>query len=81
LAAVPRESAIRSQLDQGSLLQYFAWAGQVIETGVALSVDNFCIEFWFNLTLQPVPDDDDLRIYPLALQNLGEGNMASIFSF
>jgi hypothetical protein len=38
--------------------------------GVALSVDNFCIEFWFNLTLQPVPDDDDLSVYPLALQNL-----------
>jgi hypothetical protein len=41
LAAAPRGSAVRSQLDQGSLLQYFAWACQVIETGVALSVDNF----------------------------------------
>jgi hypothetical protein len=33
-------------------------------------VNNFQIEYWYDLTLQPQPDDDDLSVYPLALQEL-----------
>jgi hypothetical protein len=33
-------------------------------------VDNFQIEYWFNLFLQPLPDDEDPSTYQLALQAL-----------
>jgi hypothetical protein len=71
LIAAFRGSSINSQLDRGRLLQYFAWTGQVIEDGIAFSVDNYHIEFWFNVSLQPDPDDaDDLEVYTWALKNL-----------
>jgi hypothetical protein len=70
LVGTPRGGSIKCQLDQGRLLQYFAWAGQAIDVGVAFSVDNFQIEYWFNLALQPQPDDEDLNVYVLALQAL-----------
>jgi hypothetical protein len=38
--------------------------------GVAFNVDNFQIEYWFNLFLQPLPDDEDRSTYQLALQAL-----------
>jgi hypothetical protein len=70
LVGTPRGSAIRCRLDQGRLLQYFAWAGQEIMTGVAFSVNSFHIEHWYDLVLEPFPDDEDISVYPLALQNL-----------
>jgi hypothetical protein len=70
LIAAFRGSSINSQLDRGRLLQYFAWSGQVIENGIAFSVDNYHIEFWFNVTLQPDPDDANLEVYTWALKNL-----------
>jgi hypothetical protein len=70
LVGTPRGSAIRSPTDQGRLLQYFAWAGQEIQTGVAFSVNNFHIEYWYELVLERQPDDEDLSVYLLALQNL-----------
>jgi hypothetical protein len=70
LVGTPRGSAIRSPLDQGRLLQYFAWAGQGIMTGVAFSVNSFHIEYWYDLVLDPSPNDDDLSVYPLTLQEL-----------
>jgi hypothetical protein len=64
LIAAFRGSSINSQLDRGRLLQYFAWTGQVIENGIAFSVDNYHIEFWFNVTLRPDPDDaGNLEVY------------------
>jgi hypothetical protein len=33
-------------------------------------VDNYHIEFWFNVTLQPDPDDDNLEVYTWALKHL-----------
>jgi hypothetical protein len=80
LVGTPRGSAIRSQLDQGRLLQNFAWAGQAIETGVAFSVNNFQIEYWYDLTLQPQPDDDDLRVCPLALHELWFEKLSALSS-
>jgi hypothetical protein len=66
----PRGAAINSQWDQSRLLQYFAWAGQAIDVGVAFSVDTFQVEYWFKLILQQLPDDDDPRVYPMALHAL-----------
>jgi hypothetical protein len=70
LVGTPRGSAIRCPLDQNRLLQYFAWAGQEIQTGVAFSVNNFHIEYWYDLVLHPDPDGDDPVVYPRALQEL-----------
>jgi hypothetical protein len=70
LVGASRGSAIRNPLDQGRLLQYFAWAGQEIMTGVAFSVNSFHIEYWYDIALDPQPGDDDPSVYPLALQNL-----------
>jgi hypothetical protein len=70
LVGTPRGSAIRSPPDQGRLLQYFAWAGQEIQTGVAFSVNSFHIEYWYDIVMDPQPGDEDLLVYPLALQNL-----------
>jgi hypothetical protein len=68
LAGTPRGASINCQLDQSRLLQYFAWAGQAIDVGVAFSVDNFQIEYWFSLVLQPVPNDEDQNVHLTALQ-------------
>jgi hypothetical protein len=71
LVGTPRGSFIRNPLDQGRLLQYFAWAGQAIETGVAFSVNDFRIEYWYSLILQQNPDDSDLSAYFHDLQICG----------
>jgi hypothetical protein len=70
LVGAPRGSAIRCRLDQGRLLQHFAWAGQEIMTGVAFSVNSFHIEYWYVLVIDPQPNDEDISGYQLALQNL-----------
>jgi hypothetical protein len=72
LAAAFRGSSITSHFDKGRLLQYSAWAGQVAETGIAVSVNDYHVEFWFNVTLQPDPDDadDNLDVYTWPLKNL-----------
>jgi hypothetical protein len=49
----------------------YSWAGQPIETGVAFPVDNFAIEYWFSLSLEPLSDEeDDLSCYVRSLQQL-----------
>jgi hypothetical protein len=78
LVGTPRGSAIRCHLDQAHLLQYFAWAGQEIMTGVAFSVNSFHIEYWYDLVLDPLPDDEDTSVYPLALQNLWFERLSAI---
>jgi hypothetical protein len=71
LIAAFRGSSINAQLDRARLLQYFAWTQQVIETGVAFSVNDYHIEFWFNEALQPDPDDSDtLDVYEWALKRI-----------
>jgi hypothetical protein len=70
LVGTPRGASLKFQLDQGRLLQYFARAGQAIDVGVAFSVDNFQVEYWFNLALQPQPDGEDLSVCVSALQAL-----------
>jgi hypothetical protein len=70
LVGIPRGSSIKNQLDQGLLLQYVAWDNQAIDFGVAFAVDNFQVEYWFNMTLQPQPDDDNLNVYIMALQEV-----------
>jgi hypothetical protein len=65
-----RGTAINSGEDQARLLQYWAWARQEIAVGVALSIDNHAVEYWLNLVLDPLVDDDDGRAYALALQQL-----------
>jgi hypothetical protein len=45
LAGTPRGSSIKSQIDQALLFQYFAWAAQGFDVGVAFSVDNYQVEF------------------------------------
>jgi hypothetical protein len=66
----PRGSEIRNQVDRLRLLQCFAWAGQNIETGVAFSVEDHQVEYWYNLTPQPDPEADngDLPRYVRLLQ-------------
>jgi hypothetical protein len=54
-----RGTEINSLEDQGKLLQCWAWYQQAIEVGVLFPEENFTIEYWMNLTLQPVPGDDD----------------------
>jgi hypothetical protein len=68
LPGTPRGSTVKSPLDQTLLFQYFAWAGQAFDVGVAFSVDNYQIEFWFKMTLQPIPDDDELSVYVRVIQ-------------
>jgi hypothetical protein len=36
--------------------------------GVSLPIDNHMVEYWMNLELQQLPDDDDPNAYPAALQ-------------
>jgi hypothetical protein len=70
LVGIPRGSSIKNELDQGLLLQYVAWVNQAIDVGVAFSVNNFQVEYWFNMVLQPQPDDDNLNVYIMVLQEM-----------
>jgi hypothetical protein len=68
LVGTPRGSTTKNQLDQALLFQYFTWAGQAFDVGVAFAVDNHQVEFWFIMTLQPLPDDERLSVYVRAIQ-------------
>jgi hypothetical protein len=54
-----RGTEIRSLEDMGKLLQYWAWAQLEIEVGVLVPDTKSTLEFWTNLKLQPLPDDED----------------------
>jgi hypothetical protein len=70
VVGTPRGSSIKSPIDQALLLQYFAWAGQAFDVGSAFSVDNHQVEYWFNVTLQPQPDDEGLQVYVADLKGM-----------
>jgi hypothetical protein len=65
-----RGTHINCEQDRARLLQYWAWARQNISVGVAVSVDNTATEYWFNLVLDPLPDDDDGRMYAEVLRQM-----------
>jgi hypothetical protein len=53
LAGTPGGAFIRNPRYQGRLLQYFARAGPDIEMGVAFSLEDFQIEYWYNPSWDP----------------------------
>jgi hypothetical protein len=65
-----RGTAINSKEDQARLLQYWAWARQEIAAGVAFFIDNHTTEYWMNLVLDPLEEEDEGRAYAGALQQL-----------
>jgi hypothetical protein len=65
-----RGTEIHSTPDQGKLLKYWAWLQQPIEVGVLFPEVNHTIEYWMNITLQPVPDDEDPLTYHRVLKEL-----------
>jgi hypothetical protein len=65
-----RGTAISYGEDQARLLQHWAWARQEIAGGVSLSIDNHTAEYWMNLMLDPLEDDDDGKAYAPALHQL-----------
>jgi hypothetical protein len=65
-----RGTSINSSADQASLFRYWAWARQSIAVGIGLAIDNHTVEYWPSFTLNPVPDDDEGRVYPEILRQL-----------
>jgi hypothetical protein len=63
-----RGTEIHSSADQAKPLKYWAWSQQPIEVGVLVPETNHSIEYWMDLTLQPLPDDEEGTTYPLALK-------------
>jgi hypothetical protein len=63
-----RGTSINAAADQASLLPYWAWARQSIAVGVSLPIDNHTVEYWLNFVLDPLPDDDDGRVYAEVLR-------------
>jgi hypothetical protein len=61
-----RGTEIHSVTDQAKLPQYWAWSQLPIEVGVLVPETNHPIEYWMFLTLQPLPDDEEVTTYPLA---------------
>jgi hypothetical protein len=62
-----RRTEICSVVDQGKLLRYWAWTQQELEVGIGVP-DNYVLEYWMNVTLQPVPGDDEPFTYHRELQ-------------
>jgi hypothetical protein len=56
--------------DQGKLLQYWAHSENPMEVGVLIPTERLKIEYWMNITLQPVPEVDDPTIYLRVIQAL-----------
>jgi hypothetical protein len=65
-----RGTIIANLVDQGKLLQYWAWLQQPIEVGVLIPADNFKIEYWMPIALQPIPDEEDRLTYVRILKEL-----------
>jgi hypothetical protein len=65
-----RGTLIRNGVSQGKLLQYWAWAQSSIEVGIMFPNEDWKIEYWMNLTLQGVPDDQNPATYPVILQDM-----------
>jgi hypothetical protein len=65
-----RGTLIRNGESQGKLLQYWAWEGSPIEAGLMFPNEDWKIEYWMNLTLQAIPDDQDPATYPSILRDM-----------
>jgi hypothetical protein len=73
-----RGTSINATVDQAILLRYWAWARRSIAVGLALSVNSYTIEYWFDFMLEPIPDDDDGRVYHEILRRLWLAKMAKL---
>jgi hypothetical protein len=56
--------------DRARLLQYWASAQWNISVRVAVSVNSLTAEYWFNMVLEPVPDDEDGKVYAEILRHM-----------
>jgi hypothetical protein len=65
-----RGTVIRNQMSQGKLLKYWAWAQTPIEVGVYFPEDSITIEYWMNITLPKVENEEDPTIYLQALKEM-----------
>jgi hypothetical protein len=65
-----RGTLITNVEDQGKLLQYWAHDRKPLEVGVLIPTEKMKIEYWMNVTLQPVPDDEDPTTYPKIIKEL-----------
>jgi hypothetical protein len=63
-----RGTLIRSQLSQGKLLRYWAWAKTPLDGGVFFPETSRKIEYWMKIVLPRVEKEDDPTIYLLALK-------------
>jgi hypothetical protein len=65
-----RGTVIKNQANQGKLLKYWAWAQTPIEVGVYFPEESITIEYWMNIILPKVENEEDPTIYLLALKEL-----------
>jgi hypothetical protein len=65
-----RGTLIRSQLSQGKLLRYCAWAQTPLEVGVFFPETSRQIEYCIKIVLPRIENEDDPTIYLLALKEL-----------
>jgi hypothetical protein len=56
-----RGTLIKKMADQGRHLSFLAWLKQPVEVEVLVPTERLKIEYWMFITLQPVPDDDNLH--------------------
>jgi hypothetical protein len=72
-----RGSEIHNLDDQGKLMQYWAWAQMPLDVGVIFpSKDGRTYEFWLEMTLQPLAEDDgSSSFYCRVIKNMWMANL------
>jgi hypothetical protein len=62
-------TAITNVQDQARLLRFWAWKQEPLQVCVLIpSTPTIKVEYWMWVTLQPIPGEDDLTVYIMALK-------------
>jgi hypothetical protein len=56
-----RGTSINLAIDQARMLQFWAWSGQAVRAGTGLNINEYSCEFWLDIIMQLVPEEDEGR--------------------
>jgi hypothetical protein len=63
-------TAINHAADQAHMLQYWAWSQQPVRTGIGVNINNYSCEYWLDISLQQIPDENEGQAYFAVLHQL-----------
>jgi hypothetical protein len=58
-----RATSINLAIDQAHMLQFWAWSGQAVRTGIHLNINSYSCEYWSDIVMQLTDEENEGLAY------------------